>query len=223
MTAADLVFVNGPVFTAGPARSFARAIALTGDRVSAVGDERTVGESVGKGTRVVDLAGRMLTPGFQDAHCHPGSSGLDLLRCSFEGCHDADDAVAHIARYAAEHPDRPWILGGGWMQTWFPRGCPPKEALDAVVPDRPVLVFNADGHGAWANSLALRMAGIDAATPDPPDGRIERTVGNEPQGTLHEGATRAVERLTPDDTPDELRAGLLAGQEYLLSKGITAW
>ncbi len=223
MTAADLVFVNGPVFTAGPARSFARAIAVTGDRVSAVGDERTVGESVGKGTRVVDLAGRMLTPGFQDAHCHPGSSGLDLLRCSFEGCHDADDAVAHVARYAAEHPDLSWILGGGWIQTWFPRGCPPKEALDAVVPDRPVLVFNADGHGAWANSLALRMAGIDAATPDPPDGRFERTVGHEPQGTLHEGATRAVERLTPDDTPDELRAGLLAGQEYLLSKGITAW
>lgn len=223
MPTADLVFVNGPVFTAGPARAFARAIAVTGDRVSAIGDEKTVGESVGKKTRVVDLAGRMLTPGFQDAHCHPGSSGLDLLRCSFEGCHDADDAVAYVARYAAEHPNRPWIVGGGWIQTWFPKGCPPKEALDAVVPDRPVLVYNADGHGAWANSVALRMAGIDASTPDPADGRIERAIGNEPQGTLHEGATQAVEQLIPDDTPDELRSGLLAGQEYLLSKGITAW
>jgi hypothetical protein len=220
---ADLVFVNGPVFTAGPARSFARAVAVSGDRITAIGDEKTVLETVGQGTRVVDLAGRMLTPGFQDAHCHPGSSGLDLLRCSFEGCGNAEDAIAFVARYAAEHPDRPWVLGGGWMQTWFPRGCPPKEALDEIVPDRPVLVYNADGHGAWANSLALRLAGIDATTPDPPDGRIERSEGNEPQGTLHEGAVRAVEDLVPEDTPDELRAGLLAGQEYLLSKGITAW
>jgi predicted amidohydrolase YtcJ len=223
LVAADLVFVNGPVFTAGPARSFARAIAVTGDRISAIGDEKTVGETVGAETRVVDLAGRMLTPGFQDAHCHPGSSGLDLLRCSFEGCRNADDAIAYVARYAADNPDLPWILGGGWAQTWFPRGCPPKEALDSVVPDRAVLVYNADGHGAWANSMALRMAGIDGSTPDPADGRIERTEGNEPQGTLHEGATGLVEELIPEVSPDELRAGLLAGQDYLLSKGVTAW
>jgi predicted amidohydrolase YtcJ len=220
---ADLVFVNGPVFTAGPARSFARAVAVSGDRIAAIGDEKTVLETVGRTTRVVDLAGRMLTPGFQDAHCHPGSSGLDLLRCSFEGCSDAEDAVAYVARYASETPHLSWIIGGGWIQTWFPRGCPPKEALDAVVPDRPVLVYNADGHGAWANSLALRLAGVDSTTPDPPDGRIERTAGNEPQGTLHEGAVSAVEDLVPEDTPDELRAGILAGQEYLLSKGVTAW
>jgi predicted amidohydrolase YtcJ len=223
VAAADLVFVNGPVFTAGPARSFVRAVAVTGDRISAVGDEKTVMGSMGKRTRVVDLAGRMLTPGFQDAHCHPGSSGLDLLRCSFEGCRNADDAVTFVARYAEENPNLPWILGGGWAQTWFPRGCPPKEALDAVVPDRPVLVYNADGHGAWANSIALEMASIDASTPDPVDGRIERSEGNEPQGTLHEGATRLIEELIPGDSPDEIRAGLLAGQKYLLSKGITAW
>jgi predicted amidohydrolase YtcJ len=220
---ADLVFVNGPIFTAGPARSFARALAVTGERITAVGDEGAVAESIGRDTRVVDLAGRLLSPGFQDAHCHPGSSGLDLLRCSFEGCASAEDAIAYVERYAADHPDRPWVLGGGWHQTWFPRGCPPKEALDAVVPDRPVLVYNADGHGAWANSLALSMAGIDAATPDPSDGRIERDGDNQPQGTLHEGATWLVEQIAPESTLDELSAGLLAGQDYLLSKGITAW
>ena len=220
---ADLVFVNGPVFTAGPSRSFTRALAVTGDRITAVGDEATVSEAIGARTRVVDLAGRMLSPGFQDAHCHPGSSGLDLLRCSFDGCASAEDAIDHVARYAGDHPDRPWIVGGGWQQTWFSRGCPPKEALDAVVPDRPVLVYNADGHGAWANSLALSLAGIDASTPDPPDGRIERNGDNQPQGTLHEGAAAAVELLIPEDTAEEVRAGLRAGQEYLLSKGITAW
>jgi predicted amidohydrolase YtcJ len=220
---ADLLFVNGPVFTAGPARSFARAIAVTGDRISAVGDEQTVLESAGPATRVIDLAGRLLTPGFQDAHCHPGSSGLDLLRCSFAGCEGATDAVAYIADYSARHPDRGWILGAGWQQTWFPRGCPPKEAIDAVVPDRPVLVYNADGHGAWANSVALAMAGIDVTTADPPDGRIERGEDGGPQGTLHEGAARLVQRLAPADTEDDIRAGLVAGQEYLLSKGITGW
>ncbi|HSK07587.1 MAG TPA: amidohydrolase [Acidimicrobiia bacterium] len=220
---ADLVFVNGPIFTAGPARSFVRALAVSGDRISAMGDEREVSRSMGDATRVVDLAGRLMTPGFQDAHCHPGSSGLDLLRCSFAGCRDGDDAVAYIAGYAARHPDREWILGSGWQQTWFPRGCPPKETLDAVVPDRPVLVYNADGHGAWANSLALTMAGVDASTPDPPDGRIERGADGEPQGTLHEGAARLVERLGPVDTEADVRAGILAGQEYLLSKGITTW
>ena len=220
---ADLVFVNGPVFTAGPSRSFTRGLAVTGERISAVGDEGIVSEAIGPGTRVVDLAGRMLTPGFQDAHCHPGSSGLDLLRCSFEGCASAEEAIDYVARYAGDHPDRPWILGGGWHQTWFPRGCPPKEALDAVVPDRPVLVYNADGHGAWANSRALRLAGIDASTTDPPDGRIERNGDNQPQGTLHEGAAGVVQMLIPEDTAEEVRAGLLAGQEYLLSKGVTAW
>ena len=220
---ADIVFVNGPVFTAAAARSFVRALAVTGERITAVGDEATVSESIGPATRVVDLAGRMLSPGFQDAHCHPGSSGLDLLRCSFEGCASAEDAIAYVARYAADHPETEWILGGGWHQTWFPRGCPPKEALDAVVPDRPVLVYNADGHGAWANSLALSLAGVEASTPDPADGRIERDGDNRPQGTLHEGAAWLVERMAPEGTDGDVRSGLLAGQAYLLTKGITAW
>ena len=92
-----------------------------------------------------------------------------------------------------------------------------------MVPDRPVLVYNADGHGAWANSLALSLAGVDASTPDPADGRIERNRDNQPQGTLHEGAAWLVERMAPEDTAEDVRAGLLAGQAYLLTKGITAW
>jgi len=220
---AEIVFVNGPIFTADPARSFARSLAVTGANISAIGSESDVDESIGSSTRVVDLAGRLLTPGFQDAHCHPPTSGLDLLRCSFVGCSSAEDAVAFVARYAAENPEAPWIIGGGWQSTWFPRACPPKELLDSVIPDRPVFVYNSDGHGAWANSKALSMAGIDAATPDPPDGRIERRPDGEPQGTLHEGAAYLVERLVPKDTTEEIRLGILAAQRYLLSKGVTAW
>jgi predicted amidohydrolase YtcJ len=221
--AADLVFVNGPVFTADPARSFARSLAVEGDSIVAVGSESETSDRIGPGTRVIDLAGRLLTPGFQDAHVHPTSSGLDLLRCSFAGCDNAEDALAYIAGYASRHPEAEWITGAGWQQVWFSRGCPPREALDAVVPDRPVLLYNADGHGAWVNSVALALAGIDAATPDPEDGRIERGPGGEPQGTLHEGAADLVERHVPAETEADRREGLLAGQRYLLSKGVTAW
>ncbi|MFZ0625647.1 MAG: amidohydrolase [Acidimicrobiia bacterium] len=220
---ADLVFLNGPIFTASAARSFVRALAVTGDRISGLGGELDVSPAIGADTRVVDLAGRLLAPGFQDAHVHPSSSGLDLLECSFEGCSNATDALAYVAEYARSHPDLDWIRGAGWQQVWFQDGCPPKELLDSVLPNRPVLVWNADGHGAWANSAALRLAGIDASTPDPPDGRIERTPDGLPQGTLHEGAGSLVTAVMPDLTLDDVRRGILRGQQYLFSKGITTW
>jgi predicted amidohydrolase YtcJ len=165
----------------------------------------------------------MLTPGFIDAHAHPGTSGLDKLRVDFDDAHDAAGAIELVARYASARPDLEWILGSGWSPAWFPRGCPEKEPLDRVVPDRPVLIWNSDGHGAWANSIALRIAGVDAATPDPPDGRIERNPDGSPQGTLHEGAVDLVERHAPPDTVADFERGLLRGQEELLSLGITGW
>ena len=220
---ADLVFLNGPVFTANAARSFARAVAVADDRIVEVGTEGEIAEHIGPPTEVVDLGGRLLTPGFQDSHVHVWSSGLDLLRCSFAGCDNAEDAVAYVAKYARANPDVEWILGGGWHQTWFPRACPPKELLDAIVPDRPVFVYNADGHGAWANSRALELAGIDSSTPDPFDGRIERNSDGTPQGTLHDGAADLIDAVSPDDTLEDVLRGILAGQEYMLSKGITGW
>jgi hypothetical protein len=220
---ADLVFVNGPVFTSDATRSFAGAVAVAEGRIVAVGAENEVSGLVGPHTEVVDLAGRLLTPGFQDAHVHPGSSGLDLLRCSLDDAGDALQALDTIARYAAHRPDEPWILGAGWSQDWFPGGCPPKEMLDSIVHDRPVFLYNRDGHGAWVNSVALAARGIDAMTPDPRDGRIERNPDGTPQGTLHEGAANMMQEAAPPDTFDDLRRGILAGQKYLLSNGITAW
>ena len=99
-----------------------------------------------------------------------------------------DAYLESIATYARTHPDEPWILGGGWSQDVFPRGCPAKEDIDAIVSDRPVFLPNRDGHSAWVNSKALEIAGITADTPDPADGRIERNADGSPQGTLHEGA-----------------------------------
>lgn len=215
----DLLVRGGRIFTADPADPFTTAVAVRGDRIVAIGGEAEAMEA----SNVIDLAGAMATPGFIDAHVHPAWSGLDKLRCHFDDANDAKSALATIASYAAANPDLPWIIGAGWPQSWFPNGCPSKELLDGVVSDRPALITNTDGHGAWANSRALELAGIDATTPDPHDGRIERLPDGTPQGTLHEGAVKLVEQHAPEDTIDDVVAGLVRGQEELLRYGITGW
>ncbi len=225
MTHADLVFTGGAVFTADTVRSRASFVAVTGDRIVAVGpDVRSeVSEHVGPNTRVVDLAGRMLVPGFQDAHVHPVWGGLDLLRCDLAPYSTSSEYLAAIARYAAAHPADDWVLGGGWSMSAFPGGTPLAAELDRVVPDRPAFLPNRDGHGAWVNSRALDRAGITKDTPDPVDGRIERDSQGAPTGTLHEGAMALVSRLLPSESPERMLAALKLGQQYLHSFGVTAW
>ncbi|GAA1522805.1 hypothetical protein BJ978_000529 [Agromyces terreus] len=222
MTHADLVFSGGPVFTATTQRTRATAVAVTDGRIVAVGHDE-VRELIGPDTRHVDLAGRMLVPGFQDAHVHPVWGGLDLMRCNLAELETRDEYLAAIKAYADANPDTEWVLGGGWSMSAFPGGTPTAADLDSVVPDRPAFLPNRDGHGAWVNSAALRLAGIDAGTPDPSDGRIERDASGEASGTLHEGAMGLVNRLLPRTTDEELMQALLLGQEYLHSFGITAW
>lgn len=225
---ADLVFTGGPVFTADTVRSRASAVAVSGGRIVAVGGDG-IRDLIGPRTEVVDLAGRLLVPGFQDAHVHPVSGGLELLRCDLGEGSTAEEYLSTIAAYAAAHPPTghddgsEWILGGGWAMSAFPGGTPTASAMDRVLPDRPAFLPNRDGHGAWVNSEALRRAGIDRHTPDPADGRIERDADGNPTGTLHEGAMSLVNRLIADPTPEFLRDALVAGQRYLHSYGITAW
>jgi len=221
MTHADLVFTGGPVFTATTVRARTDAVAVRDGRIVALGAEAR--ELVGPGTEVVDLAGRLLVPGFQDAHVHPVSGGLELLRCDLNHGGTEAEYLDIVAAYAAAHPDEEWILGGGWSMSVFPGGTPTAEALDRVVPDRPVFLPNRDGHGAWVNSRALERAGITRDTPDPADGRIERDADGRPTGTLHEGAMNLVVRLLPEVGPDDMLAALLKGQEYLHSFGVTSW
>ncbi|GAA1861034.1 amidohydrolase [Microbacterium koreense] len=221
MVHADLVFRGGPVFTSDAVRSRTDAVAVSEGRIVAVG--REVDDLVGSGTEVVDLAGRLLVPGFQDAHVHPVWGGLDMLRCDLAALNTADQYLAAIADYAQDHADDAWVLGGGWQMSAFPGGTPTAAALDTVVPDRPAFLPNRDGHGAWVNSAALRLAGIDRHTPDPADGRIERDPDGSPTGTLHEGAMTLVNRLLPEEPPERLVEALLVAQRYLHSYGITAW
>jgi predicted amidohydrolase YtcJ len=224
MTArADLVLVNGPVFTSDPTRPWVEAVAVRGGRIFAIGTSDEVKAHIGPGTETIDLRGRLLCAGFQDAHVHPISGGLDRIRCDLLEVAERSEGLLAIAAYRAANPDAGWVRGGGWKFDWFPGGLAPAGLLDDLVPDRPAYLQVADGHAGWANSRALALAGINPSTPDPADGRIERNPDGSPQGTLQEGAMDLVERFLPPNTDAELDAGLLGGQRYLLSHGVTAW
>lgn len=220
---ADLILTGPTVYTSNAAAPLAEAVAVRSGRIAAVGRAVDVETLRGPSTEVIRLEGRTVVPGFQDSHVHPDHGGLVRSRCDL---HDVSGRAAYeetIRAYAESHPGAEWILGGGWSLDDFPRGTPHRSVLDVIVPDRPVFLFNRDGHGAWVNSRALELAGIGPDTPDPPDGRIEREEDGSSFGTLHEGAMGLVERLIPPNTALELEEALLEGQRYLHSMGVTAW
>jgi predicted amidohydrolase YtcJ len=219
----DLILTGAEIFTDGVVPGWAEAMAVSAGRITAVGDAAEVMELAGPQTDVRDLAGRPVFPGFIDAHVHPLSGGTDLLRCALHDLGTAAEYAGAISRYAAEHPERPWIEGGGWSMDAFERGVPSAAQLDAVTGDRPAILANRDGHTAWVNTAALGLAGITGATPDPADGRIERDERGQPSGALHEGAMALVGRLVPEPTAEFRAEALLAAQQYLHSLGITGW
>ena len=219
---AQTVFVDGPVFTADTVRSRAHGVAVGAGRIMAVGGDE-IRDLIGPATEVIDLAGKMLVPGFQDAHVHPVMGGLTLGRCDLSSVHTEADYLDMIGAYAAAHPELTWIQGANWAMSAFPGGTPLATSLDRVTGDRPAFFPNRDGHGGWANSAALRAAGIDRNTPDPADGRIERDADGHPSGTLHEGAMRLLREVVPRADQATVDRALLAGQAYLHSYGITSW
>lgn len=223
MVTADLVFTGGSVFTAGAATSTPASVAVRDGQIVAVGSADEIALHIGSDTEVIDTTGGLVVPGFQDSHAHPIQAGIELLQCDLAGTVDADDCLRRISAYATANPDEPWILGGGWSMEFFDGGTPTAAALDAIVPDRPVLLSNRDHHGAWVNTRALEAAGITATTPDPVDGRFERDADGRPTGTLHEGAVGLVSAASPPIDPDLVYRGLLRAQRELLALGITSW
>lgn len=210
------LFTNGALFD-GHRYLGAGEVLVSAGRILAVGRD------LGQADEVVDLQGGLISPGFVDAHVHAVQGGLERTRCDLTEGATREDYLRIIREYADAHPDRPWILGGGWGMSAFPGGTPTAADLDRVVPDRPVFLPNRDHHGAWVNTRAMELAGIRRDTPDPADGRFERDADGHPIGTLHEGAMHAVASLTPQTTDDEYYAGLLEGQRHLHSYGVTGW
>jgi predicted amidohydrolase YtcJ len=216
---AEKIFAHGPVLAGG--RRTTAQVAVRGGRIAAVGPD--LAGLAGPRTERIDLNGRLLIPGFQDAHIHAVMGGVELGQCDLSGTVDLDEYRRRIRGYADANPEAPWITGGGWSMESFVNGVPAKRILDELVPDRPVYLMNRDHHAGWANSRALELSGITAATPDPPDGRIDRDADGEPVGGLQEGAMRLVAAVLGETTPAERRAGLLRAQHLLHSLGITAW
>lgn len=197
----------------------ASAVLVDGRSIAAVGPD----DLASRANTVIDLGGRPLLPGFQDSHNHPSMAGLELVACNLlETPHD-ERAYLDVIRAYADRSDAPWITGGGWSMEAFERGIPTAAALDAVISDRPVMLWNSDHHGAWVNSEALEIAGFAADTPDPADGRFDRDEHGNPVGSLQEGAVDLILPFMPEPTAEERIAAILAGQEYLLSLGVTAW
>lgn len=204
---AELVFTHGAIWTAAPARPWAEALAVREGHIVYVGDDGGVLRFIGTATKVVDLAGRMMLPGFHDTHAHPLSGGLELGECNLYDANTVAEVEGLIRAYVQAHPDLPWIKGNGWQLPVFARANPGKDLLDRLVPARPALFYSADGHSAWVNSKALALAGITRETRDPVNGRIERDGrSGEPSGTLRESAVDLVASRLPAYTRAE-RAG----------------
>ena len=191
---ADLALTGGAIYTVDGSRSWAQAIAIDDGRIVYVGTDAGAKDYIGPQTKVVPLKGRMVVPGFQDVHIHPISGGIEANACDLNAVTTVEGYVATIKKCAEAHPNDAWITGGGWSMAAFgPGALARKELIDAVVPDRPVILDSRDGHTSWANSKALELAGITKDTKDPPDGRIDRDPKTgEAVGSLQEGADDVV-------------------------------
>jgi predicted amidohydrolase YtcJ len=222
--AADVALTGGRIYTVDADRSWAEAVAIKDGRIVFVGSSADAKDFIGNGTKVVDLRGRMVVPGFQDAHVHTISAGIEANACNLNGLEDVDAYIAAIKKYADAHPDEPWITGGGWSMAAFgPGALARRELIDAVVSDRPVFLYSQDGHTTWANSKALEIAGITNETPDPPDGRIDRDPKTGAAvGSLQEGASSLVAAKIPPVSDAQRADGLRYAVKYLNALGITA-
>ncbi|KUO15321.1 amidohydrolase [Streptomyces dysideae] len=215
----DIVLTGGRVL----GHEHADTVVLRGDRVLATGSAPDVLGMVGEDAQVVRTEGRLVMPGFQDAHVHPMAAGLLESWCDLSDAVDLGDALTRVATYARRHPDLPWIVGGGLTSAFLPHGTPVAELLDTVVPDRPVHLLGSDLHDACVNSAALTRAGVGAHTPDPPFGAISRDLGGRPTGLLHEAAADLVGRHVPPPDRVAQENALLTAQRLLHRYGITAW
>jgi len=224
---ADIVLTGGVVHTADEQRSRAEAVALRGDTIVAVGGAGEVSAWIGDATRVIDLAGRVVLPGFHDAHMHPITGGEMLLGCSLFGLTTREAILAKVAECAAQSDDE-WVIGENFDLAAFPGGNPHKSLLDGIAPDRYVYLRGTDGHNDLANSKVLELAGITAETPDPPKGVIERDPETgEPTGMLRETARAPVEALLPETTFEDrvaaLEATLAETARYGITSLVDAW
>ncbi|HEX3848459.1 MAG TPA: amidohydrolase [Steroidobacteraceae bacterium] len=220
---AALIIRHARIWTVNARQPEAEAVAVLDGRVVAVGPDAAVSAWRGPETRVVDAGGRRLLPGFDDAHVHFSDGGASLRAVQLNDAASRDELVKRIAAYAAHTPKGEWILAGNWDETkWTPAELPTRHDIDAATPDNPVAIDRYDGHAILVNSKALALAGVTAATPDPPGGVIMRDAKGEPTGVLKDAATDLVEQRIPARSHQQLRRAIEAALAEAASRGVTS-
>ncbi len=217
---ADRIFINGQIWTEDDAQPKAQALAVSGDKILAVGSDQQIRALAAPDTAVIDLRGRLVVPGFQDSHLHfPGRS---INEIDLHGVETLKDFQQRVSDFANAHPSLPWITGHGWGYSAFPNQTVDKKYIDEVISDRPVYLMERDGHMGLANSKALEIAGVTSATPDPPNGHIMKGKSGEPTGEFKEAAQGLILRNIPPRTLEDQYQSLLQHMDEAAAAGLTA-
>ncbi|MCH8286400.1 amidohydrolase [candidate division KSB1 bacterium] len=221
---ADLVLLNGKIWTVDENNPEAEAVAIWRDRILSVGKTNTIKSLAGPNTVVIDLEGKLVLPGFIDNHTHFVRGGNWLTEVHLKDAKDEEEFGQRLAEKSKELPPGAWITGGTWdHDNWQGGNLPTAELIDKYVPDRPVFVTRYDGHMSVANSLALQMAGVSSRTNDPPGGVIVRKPGSrEPEGVLKDAAQDIVQRIIPSQSKAEIKQAIEAGMEEARRVGVTS-
>ncbi|MDH7637710.1 amidohydrolase [Sphingomonas oryzagri] len=221
---ADTILTKARIYTVDARRPWAQAVAIKAGRIEAVGSDAEIARLKGPATQVVDLHGRLLLPSFGDVHVHPMFGGLSHTGCSLQDGNTVDDYKRIVAACVAKSPGNGTIYGSGWKDGYFPpNGVPDKAILDAIAPDRPIILKSTGGHTVWVNSKALANAGITKDTRDPRNGKVDRDANGEPVGCLEEEAQGLVDAQVPPTTEKDREDALYFTLHTLNALGITNW
>jgi predicted amidohydrolase YtcJ len=221
-TSAETLIVNARIYTVNRQQPWAEAIALKNGRIVAVGSAGELTSYRATNTKVIDAGQHLVLPGFVDCHIHFMDGSMGLTQVDLNGSQSVAEIQKRVKEYADKHPQQAWITGMGWTYPTFgPSALPHKKFLDAVVPGRPVYLVAFDGHSSWANSKALAMAGINAQTTDPANGKIVRDDRGEATGALKESAGDLVAKVMPKPTRGQRLAALRLGIHEANKFGLT--
>ncbi len=220
---ADLILTHGKIWTGNASQPLAEAVASLGSRIVAVGSAAEVGKWAGPKTQVLNLEGKLVLPGFNDAHVHFYQGGAHLASVKLRDAKSESEFRDRIRQFAEKLPKGRWILGGDWdHENWTPARLPTRQLIDDAAGEHPVFINRLDGHMSLANSLALKLAGVTRETPDPPGGTIVRDAAGEPTGVLKDAAMGAVERVIPPPSQEVISDAVRAAMRYAAENGVTS-
>ncbi len=219
----DLALIHGKVWTENPHAPEAEAVAVRTNRIAAVGSTQEIAKCIGPSTEVIDLQGRRVVPGFNDAHVHFYTGGSSLTSVKLLGLRSQTEFRNMLAAFAKTRPTGEWILNGSWdHEAWTPVALPTHNLIDDVTTKNPVFVNRSDGHMMLANTLAMKLAGVDRNTPDIPGGVIVRDSAGNPTGIFKDAANSLIERVIPAPSDGQIMAALSAAQTYAAENGVTS-